>query len=89
MILFLTGAILGFLFWKKVAGKYPGDNIRHSLRIQTEKHWIHLHHWIICAFLIVIFAILDIEIDIVNGFLTGGIVQGLTYRDRFRVFYKQ
>ena len=62
------------------------------LRVKLKQHIIHIHHWI---FLSLIFASLlyftssFTQFLIVKSFCIGGIVQGFTYKDRFKILIKK
>ena len=54
---------------------------------------IHIHHWILCLILICIIYYINIKKyktiskykNVIIGFLTGLTIQGLTYKDRFKI----
>ena len=82
--------VVGFVFAKLLSGKKEGDiGIVPSLRFSYKQYIIHIHHWIWgCLLLLVLFA-LDYYSDFIYGFLIGLIIQGLTYRDFYKVIYKK
>ena len=88
MILTL-GIIIGFLFWKLFAGKKTGDKIEKSFRFLVKDYYIHIHHWIWCLILLIVFLIINFQNQLIIGFLIGSIIQGLLYRDRFIIIYKK
>jgi hypothetical protein len=88
LIYFIIFAIAGFLFWKLFAGKKEGDRFNRSFRFLIGKHRIHIHHWILCTIILIIIVILRIYNPIFLGLLFGSILQGLLYKDRFIIVYK-
>ena len=48
----------------------------------NRKNAIHLHHWMIYLFIIIISIIYDIP-QIITGFSIGLLLQGISYKDRF------
>jgi hypothetical protein len=44
-----VGIIIGFLFWKLIAGKHEGDKIERSFRFSVKNYYIHIHHWILVS----------------------------------------
>ena len=85
---FILSSSLGFLFWKFFAGKHEGDKINKSFRPKIGKYRIHIHHWIWCCATLVIFLVVEVCNPILLGLLTGSIIQGLLYKDRFICIYK-
>lgn len=53
------------------------------------KRHLHIHHWIYLGLLLVISLFIDNRLtgnlSLVNGLCLGGIAQGLTYHDRFKL----
>lgn len=88
MIYYILGIFLGYSFWKFFAGKKEGDKKERSIIFYFGENSLHIHHWIIGAILLIILMVLNIKLYFILGVLTGSIIQGLTYRDRFVVFYK-
>ena len=62
-----------------------------SLKIRLKNHIIHIHHWI---FLSAIFVVLITftagfaQLLFFKSFCLGGIIQGITYSDRFKIIIK-
>ena len=88
-MIFIIGIIIGFLFCKLIAGKYEGDKIKRSFRFSIKNYYIHIHHWIWCSVLLVVFLVIGFQNQFMLGLLLGSIVQGMFYRDRFVIFYKK
>ena len=64
------------------------------MRIKVKDYIIHVHHWLYGGFLIVglhhFFQSHPWPHQIViYGFLVGIVIQGLTYRDFYRIVYKE
>ncbi len=76
------------MFWKFFAGKYPGDKLEKSFRFKVYNYIIHIHHWIWSFVLLLILFALNINSSVAFGLLIGSIIQGLTYKDRFIMIYK-
>ncbi len=85
---FLLFFIVGFVFWSLVSGKYEGDKIHRSFRPKIGAYRLHIHHWITALVIVVILLVLHYYNAYIYGFLLGSVVQGLTYKDRFLVYYK-
>lgn len=61
------------------------------INFQSKNHVIHFHHWMIFSPLYVVAQTGDhgiISAGIIKGLLIGGIIQGVLYRDRFRIVFK-
>lgn len=85
---FIISIILGFAFWNFFAGKYEGDKLERSFRPKVGKYRVHIHHWIYCCIILVIFILVRVYNPILLGLLIGLIIQGLSYKDRFVVIYR-
>ncbi|MEK9184745.1 MAG: hypothetical protein AAB866_01090, partial [Patescibacteria group bacterium] len=70
-------------------GKKEGEKLERSFRFAIKNYYIHIHHWIWCSLLLVLFLIIDFRNQFTLGFLVGSIIQGLFYRDKFVIFYKK
>ncbi len=87
-------SIAGFFVSRSLAGKKPGQKGRiRSLRIKVRNHFIHIHHWIYGG---AVLAVAPMFFEkhpwpyqsVFIGFLIGIVIQGLTYRDFYKIFYK-
>jgi hypothetical protein len=89
MILILVGAIAGYLVAEYLAGKDEGDCGKvKSLRIKVKEYVLHVHHWL-CASVALVVLPPDVgNKTVIEAFLVGIIIQGLTYRDFYKVVYK-
>ena len=84
------GLSCGYGFGAFIGGETEG--------VQGRLHWefflnttkIHLHHWIVMSFVLIIY-LTFIEPcyktynQLIIGFLLGGIIHGLSYTDRFKI----
>lgn len=63
-----------------------------SAKFRINDYEIHIHHWVylstILLFGLLFFRELLLKYAIVLGFLSGGIIEGLLYKDRFQLFKK-
>lgn len=87
-LIFISGVITAFVFWSVFAGKYEGDKLKRSIRLKIGMYRIHIHHWIWCLAILVIYVFFGFYHPFILGVLIGSIAQGLTYKDRFVIFYK-
>jgi len=85
--LFTVSVAIAHIFWNLVAGRYEGDKINHSLRFRLGNYWIHIHHWLYSAIILLVLLMLRIFNPILIGLSAGSIIQGLKYKDRFIVCY--
>lgn len=59
-----------------------------NLKIHQEKHYYHIHHWMYFGIIYVMLFMFRKSFrgkKVAEGFILGLILQGLTYKDRFRV----
>ena len=98
----LLGAFSGFTVF--YFGSHP-NKYKHKIRalriknieilpcfiIRIRQYKIHIHHWInLPAITLAFYYLSGIQaIDLFNGFVIGGTIQGLTYKDRFKIFTKE
>lgn len=85
---FIFSFAMGFVLWKLYAGKHEGDKLERSFRPVLFGYRIHIHHWIWCSAILIILLIFKVFNPYIIGLLCGSIFQGLLYRDRFVVVYK-
>ena len=84
----LIGGVLGYGFFSIFSGKFTGDRIERSIRPKIGEYRLHIHHWLWCSAILIVMLLARLYYPLVIGILFGSIVQGLTFRDRFVVFYK-
>lgn len=77
-----------FIVSSHFSGHHEGHKREKGLYFNIGEYTLYIHHWIWMS----VFLVLVIYLNFINmfilGVLLGGIIQGLTYRDRFIVFYK-
>ncbi len=87
-IIFILGMLTSSIFLYFFAGKYEGDKIERSIRPKIGMYRIHIHHWIWSSVVFIFCIIFEFYHLFILGILIGFILQGLMYRDRFIIFYK-
>lgn len=86
---FLLGTIIGFLVAEAVSGRKSGEtglikSIKFPLR---NKKVFHLHHWMWSMTMIIVFLLLGVTNRLFIGLLVGVFIQGITYRDFYKIIY--
>jgi hypothetical protein len=89
VLLFAAGLLIGFYLSKTLAGKYEGDKSERSLRFSMGEYMVHVHHWLYFMALSALLWYADIRYPIIFGLLSGAIIQGLLYKDRFVFIYRK
>ncbi len=89
IFIIILGIIIGFLVAKFYSGKKEGDPGLFRLKFNTKKYTIHLHHWLLATLTLIILFPFNFYNNIIYGFLIGLIIQGLTYKDFYKIIYKQ
>jgi uncharacterized membrane protein SpoIIM required for sporulation len=87
LTIFLLAGAAGVGFWNYISGRFEGDRLERSLRIPVGRYYLHVHHWLYCLGLMALFYASDVTGPAVYGFLSGSVVQGLTYRDCHLLVY--
>jgi hypothetical protein len=89
MISILLGAVAGYLAAEYFSGKDEGERGKvKSIRIKVKEYVLHVHHWL-CASVALVILPADLgHKTVIEAFLVGIIIQGLTYRDFYKVVYK-
>ena len=83
---FVTGSLAGYLFGCFIGGKKEGEPGRIHWEWFIQKTNIHLHHWIIFTILLIVYMCMnDRPSYYITGFLSGGIIHGLTYNDWYKI----
>lgn len=86
----VLGIIIGFFVANFFSGKREDKQERlKSLKFDTKKYTVHVHHWFIATSILIILAIFNFYNDIIYGILIGLIIQGLTYRDFYKIIYSR
>ena len=95
----LIGATLGFsLSWlishprSRVRNKLPQKQVRSvyllpNLKVVRKNNVYHIHHWLFLGFLQLVTR-RKVTSKLYHGMILGGILHGLSYKDRFRVRYR-
>ncbi len=97
---FLAGAISGFSFFavsshrkSPIYKMLPNRKIKNisyfpNIKIQKKNKHYHIHHWMIFSALYAPFILIKrLRSKLLHGLIIGSIIQGLTYKDRFRIKY--
>ena len=88
--IFIVFTFIGYLFFYLVAGKHECDKAKYEFKLSIGKYYVHLHHWIWGAVILVfILAYTKLQYPWALGLLVGTILQGLHYRDRFVIVYRK
>ena len=85
----ILGIIIGFLVAKICCGKKAGDPGLFRLRFNLKKYIVHLHHWLLASIGLIILILLNFYNNIIYGILIGLIIQGLTYKDFYKIIYSE
>ncbi len=86
----LLGSVVGYGTHAIFGAAECGEPAFGMLRWETDSGYIHIHHWIVHLFILIIILIFtDTSGDLAQffvGMTIGGVAQGLTYADRFDVY---
>lgn len=100
----LLGGFIGYSFFEATSDpksplnkKIPEERIKNieilpSLEIISKKKMYHFHHWMDLSILYLLYIGLRrklLKSKILNGIMLGGILQGMTYKDRFKIVEKE
>jgi hypothetical protein len=89
IFIFGTALLIGLFAASFFAGKEEGEKGRvGSLRIHVKDYVLHVHHWFYAAAIMVALPSNEPHKDAMYGFLAGILVQGLMYRDFYKLVYK-
>lgn len=96
------GGASGFLLFlltshpkSPVHKKLPQKDVKNiailpSIKLRKKGKTYHLHHWLLLTLLYISLLFLRRKrYKLLHGFLLGSILQGLTYKDRFRMVYRE
>lgn len=87
--LFIVSTILGFLTAKFCAGRSSGKQGRFkSLIFRIRKYKIHIHHWFFSVIILLVLVAADFYQPLIYGILIGIIIQGLTYKNFYKIVYR-
>jgi uncharacterized membrane-anchored protein len=89
MISLLLGGVAGYLVAEYFSGKDEGECGKvKSIRIKVKEYVLHVHHWLCASVALVVLPANLGHRTIIEAFLIGMIIQGLTYADFYKVVYK-
>ncbi len=84
-----TGIVFGYLVAAFFSGEKEGRRGKFgSLIFKRKNYVIHLHHWFIAGIGLAILLSFNFYNDFIFGLLIGIVVQGLTYKDFYRLIYR-
>lgn len=86
---FILAFLAAFLLAQLLAGKCEGHKVRRSLRLKIRRRYLHIHHWLWSFIAILALVINGHWYPIWFGALSGSLLQGLKYRDRFVILYHE
>jgi len=90
IILLITGTLLGYLISRLLSGTEEGKQKKFkSLKFAVKNYIIHLHHWFTAAIAISLLLFLNWHNGLIVGLLAGMVIQGITYKDFYRLIYKK
>ena len=82
--------VIGFFVAKLLSGKKEGkQGLLKSLKFDVKKHTIHFHHWFIAILVLIVLILLNFYNDILYGIIIGLIIQGVTYKDFYKLIYSK
>lgn len=97
LVSFAVGYYLFLLFShpEKKQHKLPRVKFRNiellpNLKIHSRHKTYHIHHWVVLSVVLAVGALAYESIlrsPLLNGVTAGGILQGLRYKDRFKIRY--
>lgn len=83
------GVIIGFSVAFFLSGQETGAKGKlKSWKFFIKNYTIHLHHWFLFSIILTILWILNLKNSFIFGLLTGAIIEGLTYKDFYKIIYK-
>lgn len=89
MIPLILTAAAGYLITDYLAGDYEGHPGKlKSVRIRVKQYILHVHHWLSASFALYVLPSDAAHKTLIEAFLVGIIIQGLTYKDFYKVIYK-
>ena len=88
-LFFIVAGLIGFFFAQYTAGKKEGAEGRlPTLRFRFKTHTLWLHHWLFSFCAIIALAFLHVHLSLLYGLCAGAIIQGLTYKDWYYVYFR-
>jgi uncharacterized membrane-anchored protein YhcB (DUF1043 family) len=90
IILLIIGVIIGYLVSRLLSGAEEGQQKKFkSLKFTVKNYIIHLHHWFTAALVMFLLLFLNWYNSFIVGLLAGMVIQGITYKDFYRLIYKK
>jgi len=89
IISLVLSAIVGYLIAEYIGGAEEGGPAKiKSIRIKVKDYVLHVHHWLYASVALVVMPSDIGHKTVIEAFLVGVIVQGLTYKDFYKVVYR-
>jgi hypothetical protein len=89
LALVIISTAVGYEIAKFFAGKHESVEGRlPSVIFRVQEYKVHIHHWMWSSAIGVVLLLLQFRNVLVYGLLVGITLQGLHYRNRFRIIYK-
>jgi len=87
---FIIFICFGFFVAKFFSGKREEkEGHLKSLKFRIGSHILHIHHWLYGSIILLGLWLAGFYNDIVFGFFIGLVLQGLTYKDFYKIFYEE
>jgi len=85
----LIGIIIGFIISEIISGRTPGKTrFFRSWKIFYKDRIVHIHHWMWSLTLLLILLLLEFNNLFILGIILGICIQGLTYKNFYKIIYK-
>ncbi len=86
----IFGFIIGFLSAYVIFGKNLKNQVLvNPFKFKLSKYKINLHHWLIAFILLLFLITIGFYNDLMYGLIIGIFLQGLTYRDFYKIISKR
>lgn len=88
-LIIIVAIFFGYFIAKFLSGKTEGAPGKFgSLIFTVNDYTIHLHHWFIATIILIFLIKIKYHNTFILSFLFGIILQGLNYRDFYKIIYK-
>ena len=82
--------MLGYFLVSLIAGKRAQERGRvKSLKLKVKNYVFHIHHWFGSGIILGNLLVMNWYNAVVYGLLIGSIIQGLTYKDFYKIIYRR